>query len=132
MLWGQPLDWETAANFLLGGIPINEIFADPTRSTNYDTDDSGVADDLFFGAGLSAAMINNGGDSVVLCDPANDEFISETYNGDALADPHRALVEMPGFRPLRQGREPARISGPALRVIRSGALRTGLARLSMI
>lgn len=48
---------------------------------------TGGANDLFFEAGRGSALINNGGDNVVLYDPANDEYISATYNGDALDDP---------------------------------------------
>lgn len=48
---------------------------------------SGSGDSLFFDAGRSNATINNGGDNVVVYDPANDEFIQATYNGDLLDDP---------------------------------------------
>ncbi|HBQ36976.1 MAG TPA: hypothetical protein DD729_09120 [Rhodobacteraceae bacterium] len=48
---------------------------------------SGNPDDLFFDAGRAAPLINNGGDNVVLYDPANDEYVQATFNGDALDDP---------------------------------------------
>ena len=44
-------------------------------------------DDLFFDAGRNSPFINNGGDNIVVYDPASDEFIQATYNGDALDDP---------------------------------------------
>jgi hypothetical protein len=44
-------------------------------------------DDLVFDAGRGSALINNGGDNIVVYDPANDEFIQATFNGDALDDP---------------------------------------------
>ncbi len=48
---------------------------------------TGGPDDLFFEAGRGTALINNGGDNVVVYDPANDQFIQATFNGDALDDP---------------------------------------------
>ncbi len=48
---------------------------------------TGGPDDLFFDAGRGSAVINNGGDNIVVYDPANDEFIQATFNGDALDDP---------------------------------------------
>ena len=48
---------------------------------------TGGADDLFFDAGRGSPFINNGGDNIVVYDPANDEFIQAVYNGDALDDP---------------------------------------------
>ncbi len=48
---------------------------------------TGGPDDLFFDAGRGSALINNGGDNVVVYDPTNDEYIQATYNGDALDDP---------------------------------------------
>ncbi len=48
---------------------------------------TGGPDDLFFEAGRGSALINNGGNNVVLYDPAGDEYISATFNGDALDDP---------------------------------------------
>lgn len=47
----------------------------------------GGPDDLFFDAGRGSALINNGGDNVVLYDPANDEFVIATYNGDPMDGP---------------------------------------------
>ena len=44
-------------------------------------------DDLGFDAGRGTAVLNNGGDNIVLYDPASDTFIQATYNGDALDDP---------------------------------------------
>lgn len=48
---------------------------------------TGGANDLFFDAGRGSSLINNGGDNVVVYDPANDEYIQATFNGDALDDP---------------------------------------------
>lgn len=48
---------------------------------------TGDPGDLFFYAERNAPFINNGGDNVVVLDPVNDEYISATYNGDALDDP---------------------------------------------
>jgi hypothetical protein len=48
---------------------------------------TGGSNDLAFSAGRGAAVINNGGDNVVLYDPTNDEYISATFNGDSLDDP---------------------------------------------
>ena len=48
---------------------------------------TGGPDDQFFNAGRGSALINNGGDNVVVYDPANDEYIQATFNGDALDDP---------------------------------------------
>ena len=48
---------------------------------------AGGPNDLFFTAGRGTAVINNGGDNIVLYDPANDEFIQALFNGDALDDP---------------------------------------------
>ncbi len=48
-------------------------------------------DDLFFDAGRSTAVFNNGGDNLVVLDPnANGgagEYIQATYNGDSLDNP---------------------------------------------
>ena len=55
---------------------------------------TGDPGDLFFDAGRSSAVINNGGDNVVLYDPTNDEFIQGTFSGDALDDP---TVSYSGF-----------------------------------
>lgn len=48
---------------------------------------TGGANDLFFEAGRNTALINNGGDNVVLYDPANDEFVQAYYSGAGLDDP---------------------------------------------
>ena len=44
-------------------------------------------DDLVFDAGRGSSLINNGGDNIVVYDPANDEYIQATFNGDPLDDP---------------------------------------------
>lgn len=44
-------------------------------------------DDLAFNAAFGLNVFNNGGDNLVVYDPANDEFIQATYNGDTLDDP---------------------------------------------
>ena len=41
----------------------------------------------FFFAESGSPVINNTGDNVVLYDPASDQYISATFNGDALDDP---------------------------------------------
>ena len=46
-----------------------------------------TGDDLAFDANFGSNVFNNGGDNIVVYDPANDEFIQATYNGDALDDP---------------------------------------------
>ncbi|MEP5761163.1 MAG: Hint domain-containing protein [Litoreibacter sp.] len=43
--------------------------------------------DLYFDAGRGSAVLNNGGDNVVLYDPTNDEYIAATYNGATVVDP---------------------------------------------
>lgn len=48
---------------------------------------TGGPNDLFFDAGRGSSLINNGGDNVVVYDPASDEYISATFNGDVLDDP---------------------------------------------
>lgn len=48
---------------------------------------TGDPDDLFFDAGRSSPLINNGGDNVVVYDPLADEYILATYNGDAQDTP---------------------------------------------
>ncbi len=48
---------------------------------------TGDAGDQFFYAERSSPLINNGGDNVVVYDPAGDEYISARFNGDALDDP---------------------------------------------
>ncbi|WP_457650133.1 Hint domain-containing protein [Profundibacter sp.] len=48
---------------------------------------TGGPDDLFFDAGHSSSLISNGGDNIVVYDPANDEFIQATFNNDQLDDP---------------------------------------------
>lgn len=47
-------------------------------------------DDLAFDAGLGGAVINNGGDSIVVYDPAADEYIQATFNGATLDTPESA------------------------------------------
>lgn len=51
-------------------------------------------DDLFFDAGRASPLINNGGDNVVLYDPAADEYVQATFNGDVLDNPP---ADYPGF-----------------------------------
>ncbi|WP_281858949.1 Hint domain-containing protein [Litoreibacter halocynthiae] len=46
-----------------------------------------TGDNLAFDANYSSNVFNNGGDNLVVYDPANDEFIQATFNGDALDDP---------------------------------------------
>lgn len=46
-----------------------------------------AGDNLAFDANYSSNVFNNGGDNLVVYDPANDEFIQATYNGDTLDDP---------------------------------------------
>ena len=58
---------------------------------------TGDPDDLFFDAGRGSALINNGGDNVVLYDPTNDEFVIATYNGDAMDDPTLGSGGYSGF-----------------------------------
>lgn len=58
---------------------------------------TGGPNDLFFDAGRGSALINNGGDNVTLYDPANDEFIQATYNGDSLDDPTLGGAGYSGF-----------------------------------
>lgn len=48
---------------------------------------TGGPNDLAFSAGRGSAVINNGGDNVILYDPTNDEYIAATFNGDAADDP---------------------------------------------
>ncbi|MEM7190323.1 MAG: Hint domain-containing protein [Pseudomonadota bacterium] len=50
--------------------------------------------DLTFDAGRGTAVLNNGGDNIVLYDPSSDTFIQATYNGDALDDP---VTDYAGF-----------------------------------
>lgn len=58
---------------------------------------AGAPGDLFFDAGRGAALINNGGDNVVVYDPANDAFIQAAFNGDAFDDPTLGLGGYSGF-----------------------------------
>ncbi|MFP7673400.1 Hint domain-containing protein [Marivita sp. S0852] len=46
-----------------------------------------TGDNLAFDADYNRNVFNNGGDNIVVYDPANDEYIQATYNGDALLDP---------------------------------------------
>ena len=48
---------------------------------------TGGPSDLFFEAGRSNALINNGGDNVTVYDPTNNQFIQATFNGDSLDNP---------------------------------------------
>ena len=60
---------------------------------------TGNPGDLFFDAGRSSALINNGGDNVTVYDPNNDEFIQATFNGDTLDDPTLGGGGYSGFSP---------------------------------
>lgn len=57
---------------------------------------TGAPGDLFFDAGRGSALINNGGDNVVVYDPGADQYISATYNGDPLDNP---VATYTGFSP---------------------------------
>ncbi len=57
---------------------------------------TGGPDDLFFDAGRGSAVINNGGDNVVVYDPGADQFIQATFNGDPQDNPP---VDYAGFSP---------------------------------
>lgn len=48
---------------------------------------TGAPDDLFFEAGRGTALINNGGDNIVVYDPAADEYIQAVFNGDSTDNP---------------------------------------------
>ncbi|WP_299846561.1 Hint domain-containing protein [uncultured Roseovarius sp.] len=48
---------------------------------------AGGPDDLQFDANFGRGVFNNNRDNIVVYDPANDEFIQATYNGDTLDDP---------------------------------------------
>ncbi len=48
---------------------------------------TGGPDDLFFSAGRNTAVINNGGDNLVVLDPSANEYIIATFNGDTLDNP---------------------------------------------
>ncbi|MFQ6547109.1 Hint domain-containing protein [Aestuariibius sp. 2305UL40-4] len=54
---------------------------------------TGGPDDLAFDAGSNGPILNNGGENIVLYDPAADTYISARYNGDALDDP----TNSPGY-----------------------------------
>lgn len=58
---------------------------------------TGDPNDLFFDAGRGSAVINNGGDNVVLYDPTNDEYVIAYYNGDAMDDPTLGSGGYSGF-----------------------------------
>lgn len=60
---------------------------------------AGGPDDLSFDAGLGAPILNNGGDNIVVYDPAHDEYIVATYNGDTLDDPTAGGGDYAGFSP---------------------------------
>lgn len=51
---------------------------------------------LAFSAGSGSATLNNGGDNVILYDPAADEYIQVVYNGATAIDP---ITSMDGFSP---------------------------------
>lgn len=55
---------------------------------------SGAPGDLFFDAGRASALINNGGDNVVVYDPGTDQYIVARYNGDA---PDNPVASYAGF-----------------------------------
>ncbi len=57
---------------------------------------TGGPGDLFFDAGRGSALINNGGDNVVVYDPGADQYIAATFNGDPLDNPP---VDYAGFSP---------------------------------
>ncbi|WP_299413315.1 Hint domain-containing protein [uncultured Sulfitobacter sp.] len=57
---------------------------------------TGNAGDLFFDAGRASPLINNGGDNVVVYDPASDEYIAARFNGDPFDNP---VTDYPGFSP---------------------------------
>ncbi|MEM1237664.1 MAG: Hint domain-containing protein [Pseudomonadota bacterium] len=46
-----------------------------------------AGDNLAFDAAFANGVFNNNGDNIVVYDPANDEYIQATYNGDSLDDP---------------------------------------------
>ncbi|WP_224814617.1 Hint domain-containing protein [Hasllibacter sp. MH4015] len=46
-----------------------------------------TGDNLAFDADFGGGVFNNGRDNIVVYDPANDEYIQATYNGDTLDDP---------------------------------------------
>lgn len=58
---------------------------------------TGDPGDLFFDAGRSSPLINNGGDNITVLDPANNAFIQATFNGDALDDPTLGAGGYTGF-----------------------------------
>lgn len=58
---------------------------------------TGGPNDLFFDAGRGSPLINNGGDNVILYDPANDEYVQATFNGDAPDDPTLGVGGYSGF-----------------------------------
>ena len=60
---------------------------------------TGDPGDLFFSAGRSSAVINNGGDNITVYDPNNDEYIVATFNGDALDNPTAGAGGYAGFSP---------------------------------
>jgi hypothetical protein len=58
---------------------------------------TGGPDDLFFDAGRGSAVINNGGDNIVVYAPSSDEYIIATFNGDAVDDPTLGVGGYSGF-----------------------------------
>ncbi|MCK0148858.1 Hint domain-containing protein [Marivita sp. S6314] len=49
-----------------------------------------TGNNLAFDANFGSNVFNNGGDNIVVYDPANDEYIQATYNGDPQLDPTTA------------------------------------------
>ncbi|WP_165775653.1 Hint domain-containing protein [Paramylibacter kogurei] len=56
----------------------------------------GGPNDLAFDANYTQNVINNGGDNIVLYDPAGDEYVVATFNGDTLDSPE---IDYTGFSP---------------------------------
>ncbi|MBT0959463.1 Hint domain-containing protein [Alphaproteobacteria bacterium KMM 3653] len=54
-------------------------------------------DDWAFDAGRGTAVFNNTGDNIIVYDPANDEYIAATYNGDTPDDPTAGAAGYSGF-----------------------------------
>lgn len=58
---------------------------------------TGAPNDLFFSAGRGSAVINNGGDNVVLHDPASNEYVIATFNGSPIQNPTTGVGGFSGF-----------------------------------
>ena len=58
---------------------------------------TGGPNDLFFDVGRTSALINNGGDNVIVYDPANDQYIDATFNGDTQDNPTLGRAGYGGF-----------------------------------